>query len=70
MVRSMILDSTTSCHLAQRDGVGGQLVAYILLLLVVPSCNYSNRFNEFDGIQTRNPSATNRGFQQLAKSAT
>ena len=38
----MVLDSIASCHLAQEGGVGGQLAAYFLLLLVVPSCNYSD----------------------------
>ena len=70
MERSTVLDSTVSCHLAHGDKVGGQLAAYFLLLLAVPSCNYSNEFNESDGIRTRNQPEANRGIQQPSKSTT
>ena len=60
MKRSTVLDCTTPCHLAQGGGVGGQLAAYFLLSLAVPSCNCSDRINESGGIQTRNRPAANR----------
>ena len=41
-------------------GVGGQLAAYFLLSLAVPSCSCLDRINEFDGIQTRNRPVANR----------
>ena len=63
MERSTVLDSTASCHLAQGDGVDGQLAAYFLLLLAVPSCNCSDQFNESDEIQIQNRSAINKEFQ-------
>ena len=65
----MVLGSTASCHFAQGSGVGGQLAAYFLLSLAVPSCNYLDQFNEFDGIRIRNRPTANGGLQQLAKSA-
>ena len=60
MERSTILGCTAPCHLAQGGGVGGQLAAYFLLSLAVPSCNCSDRINESGGIQTRNRPAANR----------
>ena len=57
MKNSIVLDSTTSYHLAQ--GVGGQLAAYFLLSLQVPNCNYSDQFNESDQIQIRNRPVAN-----------
>ena len=41
-------------------GVGGQLAAYFLLSLAVPSCSCLDRINESDGIRTRNRPAANR----------
>ena len=46
----MVLGCTAPCYLAQGSEVGGQLGAYFLLSLAVPSCNYSNRINESSGI--------------------
>ena len=61
MERSTVLGCTTPCHLAQGEGrVGGQLAAYFLLSLAVPSCNCSDRINESGGIQTRNRLVANR----------
>lgn len=60
MERSTVLDCTASCHLAQGGRVGGQLAAYFLLSLAVPSCNRSNRINESAEIRTRNRSTANR----------
>ena len=59
MERSIVLDYTALCHLAQGGGVGSQLV-YFLLPLVVPSCSYSEQINESGRIQTRNRLAANR----------
>ena len=70
MERSRVLDSTSYCHLAQGGKVGGQLAAYFLLSLVVPSCNYSDRFNESDRIRTQKRLAANGGLQQPTKSTT
>ena len=47
-------------HLAQWGGVGGQLAAYSLLSLAVPSCSCSNRINESGGIRTQNRPAANQ----------
>ena len=66
---STILGSIASCHLTQVGKLGGQLAAYFLLSLAVPSCNCSDRFNKSDEIQTRNRPVANRGLQQLAKFA-
>ena len=41
-------------------GVGGQLAAYFLLSLVVPSCSCLDQINESDRIRTRNRPAANR----------
>ena len=61
MERSTVLGCTTPCHLAQGEsGVGGQLAAYFLLLLVVSSCSCSDRINESGGIRTRNWPTANR----------
>ena len=59
MERSTVLDCTAPCHLAWGGGVGGQLTAYFLLSLAVPSCSCSDRINEFSGIRTRNRAAAN-----------
>ena len=59
MERSTVLGCTAPCHLAQEGGVGGQLVAYFLLSLAVPSCSCSDRINESGGIRTRNRPAAN-----------
>ena len=56
----MVLGCTALCHLAQGERVGGQLVVYFLLSLVVLSCSCSDRINESSGIQTRNWPAANR----------
>ena len=57
----MVLGCTAPCHLAQGGGgVGGQLAAYFLLSLVVPSCSCLDRINESSGIRIWNRSATNR----------
>ena len=56
----MVLGYTTPCHLAQGGRVGGQLAAYFLLSLAVPSCSCSDRINESGRIQTRNRLAANR----------
>ena len=60
MKRSTVLGCTAPCHLAQGGGIGGQLVAYFLLSLAVPSCSCSDRINESGGVQTRNRPAANR----------
>ena len=60
MERSTVLGCTAPCHLAQGGRVGGQLAAYFLLSLAVPSCSYLDRINEFGGIRTRNRPAANR----------
>ena len=60
MERSTVLGCTARCHLAQGGQVGGQLTAYFLLSLAVPSCNRSDRINESGGIQIRNRPAANR----------
>ena len=60
MERSTVLDCTAPCHLARGGGVGGQLAAYFLLSLVVPSCSCSDRINESGEIRTRNRPAANR----------
>ena len=60
MERSTVLGCTALCHSAQGGGVGGQLAAYFLLSLAVPSCSCSDRINESGGIRTRNWPAANR----------
>ena len=60
MERSTVLGCTAPCHLAQGGGVGGQLSAYFLLSLAVPSCNCSDRINESGGIRTQNRVTANR----------
>ena len=61
MEKSTVLGCTTPCHLAQGGGeVGGQLVAYFLLSLAVPSYSCSDRINKSGGIRTRNRPAANR----------
>ena len=60
MERSTILDCTALCHLAQGSGVSGQLAAYFLLSLAVPSCSCSNRINKSGGIRTRNRPVANQ----------
>ena len=60
MERSMVLGCTVPCNLAQGGGVGGQLAAYFLLSLAVPSCSCSDRINESSGIQIQNRPAANR----------
>ena len=42
MERSTVLGCIAPCHLAQGDAVGGQLAAYFLLSLAVPSCSCSD----------------------------
>ena len=57
----MVLGCTAPCHLAQGGGeVGGQLAAYFLLSLAMPSCSCLDRINESGRIQTRNRPASNR----------
>ena len=56
----MVLGCTAPCHLAQGGGVGGQLAAYFLLSLAVPSCTCSDRINESGGIRIQNWLAANR----------
>ena len=41
-------------------GVGGQLAAYFLFSLAVPSCSCSDRINKSGKIRTRNRSTANR----------
>ena len=60
MERSTVSGCTGTCHLAQGGGVGGQLAAYFLFSLAVPSCSCSDRINESVGIRTRNRPAANR----------
>ena len=60
MERSTIFGCTAPCHLAQGGGVGGQLAAYFLLSLAMPSCSCSDRINESGGIRTRNQPAANQ----------
>ena len=60
MERFMVLDCTAPCHLAQEGGVGGQLAAYFLISIAVPSCSCSDRINKCGRIQTRNRPATKR----------
>ena len=59
MERSTILGCTAPCHLTQGGGVGGQLAAYFLLSLAVPSCNCLDQINESGGIRTQNRSTAN-----------
>ena len=54
MERSTVLGCTAPCHLAWGGGVGGQLAAYFLLSLAVPSCSCPDQINESSGIRTRN----------------
>ena len=62
MERSTVLGCTAPCHLAQggEGGIGGQLAAYFLLSLAVPSCSCSDRINESGRIRTQNRPTTNR----------
>ena len=60
MERSTVLGCTAPCHLAQGGGVGGQLAAYFLFSLAVPSCSYLDRIIESGGIRIRNRPAVNR----------
>ena len=60
MERSTVLGCTAPCHLAQGGGVGGQLAAYFLLSLAVPSCSCLDRINESGRIRTRNRPVANR----------
>ena len=59
MERSTVLGCTAPCHLAQGGGVGGQLAAYFLFSLAVPSCSCLDRINESSGIRTQNRPAAN-----------
>ena len=56
----MVLGCTAPCHLVQGGGIGGQLAAYFLLSLAVPSCSCLDRINESSGVRTRNRPAANR----------
>ena len=60
MERSTVLGCTAPCHLAQGGGIGGQLAAYFLLSLAVPSYSCLDRINESGGIRTQNRPAANR----------
>ena len=55
----MVLGYTAPYHLAQGGGVGGQLAAYFLFSLAMPSCSCLDQINEFGEIRTRNQPAAN-----------
>ena len=60
MERSTVLCCTAPCHLARGGGgVDGQLAAYFLLSLAVPSYSCSNQINESGRIRTRNRPVAN-----------
>ena len=51
----MVLGCTAPCHVTQGGGIDGQLAAYFLLSLAVPSYSCSDRINE----SSRIPPGTN-----------
>ena len=50
MERSTVLSCIAPCHLAQEGEVGGQLAAYFMFSLAVPSCSCLDRINKSNGI--------------------